>query len=404
MATTVLMPETGTLLKWNYGEGDSIRLGDVLCEIETDKTVMEVEAEAEGVLTQILVKGGTAGVAAAEPLALISSGAEMEEAAPAAASAPAAAGAPPPGPGGIIGCGRIFSSPLARRLAKERGIDLRTLTGSGPGGRIVERDVTAAAAGSEPDPSAAAPAAMKPITTEPAKAGPQQDVPLDGMRRKIAERLVLSKQTIPHFYLSLDVELDAVLALRRQLNTDASHDANGQPRYQLTLNDFIVKALAAALEQVPAANAVWADDRIVRFKHADVGVAVAIEGGLLTPVIRNAGAKTLSALSNEIKELAGRARKRSLQPAEYQGGASAVSNLGMFGIKEFSAIINPPQSSILAVGAGEARVIVRVNAPVVATVMSATLSCDHRVIDGAVGAQLLGAFKRFLEKPINLLA
>jgi pyruvate dehydrogenase E2 component (dihydrolipoamide acetyltransferase) len=414
MSVTVLMPETGNLLKWHYAQGDSIKPGDLLCEIETDKTVMEIEAEVEGVLQKILVNEGASAVAAAEPLALIVSHEASRVVPDAAAPAQPAMVTDMPAtvPARAEG-GRIFSSPLARRLARESGIELSRIAGSGPGGRIVERDVIAATA-ARPDKPSVAPLSIVAATTLPKPsgtsnlagmfaAGTYEEIPVDNMRRTIAERLQQSKQTIPHFYLSLDTELDALVALRKQLNDSALRDGVGNPSYQLSINDFIVKGWAMALQQVPAANAVWAGDRILRFKHADVGVAVAIEGGLFTPVIHNADQKTLSVVSNEIKDLAARARKRNLQPSEYQGGATAISNLGMFGIKQFSAIINPPQSSILAVGAGEARMIVRDGAPAIATLMSVTLSCDHRVIDGALGAQLLAAFKALIENPTNLM-
>jgi pyruvate dehydrogenase E2 component (dihydrolipoamide acetyltransferase) len=322
--------------------------------------------------------------------------------------------------------GRVFASPLAKRVAKEAGIDIASVQGSGPHGRVVEKDVRAAlsggakpaAAAPAPAPAAAAPApaqVAKPAAPQLAQsasadqvkamfeAGTYEEVPLDGMRRTIAKRLVESKQTVPHFYLSLDCELDALMALREQLNGAAGKDKDGKPAYKLSVNDFVIKALAIALQRVPAANAVWAEDRILKMKHSDVGVAVAIEGGLFTPVVRKAEQKTLTAISAEVKDMAGRARNRRLKPEEYQGGSTAVSNLGMFGIKNFQAVINPPQGTILAVGAGENRVVVKNGAPAVIQAMTVTLSCDHRVVDGALGAELLAAFKQLIESPMGML-
>ena len=330
--------------------------------------------------------------------------------------------------------GRLFASPLARRIAKQEGLDLGAVTGSGPHGRIIERDVRAAIEGgtakdtgkgtAKPAPQAAAqeaPAAKpepaqapKPAAAPPSgmtakqvmgmfEPGSFEEVPLDGMRKTIAKRLVESKQTVPHFYLSLDVELDALLSLREQVNAGASKDKDGKPAFKLSVNDFVIKALALALQRVPAANSVWAEDRILRFRHSDVGVAVAIDGGLFTPVIRRADEKTLSTISNEMKDFAARARAKKLKPEEYQGGVTSVSNLGMFGIKHFTAVINPPQSSILAVGAGEKRVVVKDGAPAVVQVMTCTLSCDHRVLDGALGAELISAFKGLIENPMGML-
>jgi pyruvate dehydrogenase E2 component (dihydrolipoamide acetyltransferase) len=293
---------------------------------------------------------------------------------------------------------------LARRLAAEGGIDLSRLRGSGPHGRIVARDIEQAAT-SRPAVAAAAP--IDGLTVAQVKAlyadTPYAEGPLDNMRRTIARRLTEAKQTVPHFYLSLDVTLDAVLALREDANAAAAKDGR-EPAFKVSVNDFVIKALAHALQRVPAANAVWAEDCVLRFKHSDIGVAVAIDGGLLTPVIRRAEAKSLSAISNEMKDLAARARARRLKPEEYQGGATAISNLGMYGIREFSAIINPPQSTILAVGAGQRRPVETPNGGVAfATQMTVTLSCDHRVVDGALGAELLAAFKAALERPVLML-
>ena len=345
--------------------------------------------------------------------------------APAPASAPAA---PAPKPNGVGAPAahagdRVFASPLARRIAKESGVDLASIAGSGPKGRIVQADVKAAVEGGAAKPAATAapaPAAAKAPPSAAAGAalaqgpslaqvkamyeeGSYEEVPLDGMRKTVAKRLTESKQTVPHFYLSLDVELDALLKLRTQLNASAPQDKDGKPLFKLSVNDFVIKALALALQEVPDANAVWAEDRVLKFRHSDVGVAVAIEGGLFTPVIRRAEQKTLSAISGEMKDLAGRARKRRLKPEEYQGGATAVSNLGMYGISNFQAVINPPHATILAVGAGEKRVVVKNDAPAVVQAMTVTLSLDHRVVDGALGAEVLSAFKRLIENPMSML-
>ncbi|KAA2236986.1 pyruvate dehydrogenase complex dihydrolipoamide acetyltransferase [Salinarimonas soli] len=479
MPINILMPalsptmEKGNLAKWLKKEGDTIKSGDILAEIETDKATMEVEAVDEGVLAKIVVPEGTADVPVNQLIALIASEGEdpgsVQAPGASASSAPApAAGAPAPAatpqqnlspaggdahlsyarvdtaPGGAQpagqpapaakpngqGGGRVFASPLAKRLAKEAGIDLSGLQGSGPHGRIIERDVKGAQAGGAAKPAAAAPAsapqapapaaaapAPKPAASGTALAGGMtlaqvkamyepgsyEEVSLDGMRKTIAKRLVESKQTVPHFYLSLDVELDALLALREQVNAGAPKDKDGKPAFKLSVNDFVIKGMALALQRVPNANAVWAEDRVLKFKHSDVGVAVAIEGGLFTPVIRKAEQKTLSAISAEMKDLAGRARTRKLKPEEYQGGSTAVSNLGMFGIKNFQAVINPPHATILAVGAGEQRVVVKNGAPAVVNAMTVTLSVDHRVVDGALGAEVLQAFKGLLESPMGML-
>jgi pyruvate dehydrogenase E2 component (dihydrolipoamide acetyltransferase) len=464
MPINVLMPalsptmEKGNLAKWLKNEGDKVSPGDVLAEIETDKATMEVEAIDEGVLAKIIVPDGTADVPVNELIALIAE--EGED--PAKVEAPAGGGgaskpeeskseekaearsetksegkadapaAPPamsdaaPAPSKAppvpkTGSGeRIFASPLARRIAKDSGLDLKAVKGSGPHGRIIERDVRAAIEKGVGKAEAAAPAA-KPEAPKAAAAGAMaqgmsadqvkamypadsyEEVSLDGMRKTIAKRLLESKQTIPHFYLTLDVELDALMALRKQLNDAATKDKDGKPAYKLSVNDFVIKALALSLQKVPDANAVWAEDRILRFKHSDVGVAVAIDGGLFTPVIRAAETKSLSAISAQMKDLAGRARNKRLKPEEYQGGTTAVSNLGMFGIREFSAVINPPHATIIAVGAGEKRVVVKDDAPAVVQAMSVTLSCDHRVVDGALGAELLQSFKGLIENPMGML-
>ena len=458
MPINILMPalsptmEKGNLAKWLKKEGDTVKSGDVIAEIETDKATMEVEAVDEGILAKIVVPEGTADVPVNQLIALIAGEgedpksvtapaaggsaapapapkAETAPAAPAAAPQPQAAAAPsaaapapaakPNGAGQAAG-NRVFASPLAKRIAKEGGIDIASVKGSGPHGRIVEKDVRSAIAGGGAKPAAAPAAAAAAPAAKPAapqlassmgadqvkamfEAGTYEEVPLDGMRKTIAKRLVESKQTVPHFYLSLDCELDALMALREQINAAAGKDKDGKPAYKLSVNDFVIKALAIALQRVPAANAVWAEDRILKMKHSDVGVAVAIEGGLFTPVVRRAEQKTLTAISAEVKDMAGRARNRRLKPEEYSGGSTAVSNLGMFGIKNFQAVINPPQGTILAVGAGESRVVVKNGAPAVVQAMTVTLSCDHRVVDGALGAELLAAFKQLIESPMGML-
>ena len=456
MPTNILMPalsptmEKGNLAKWLKKEGDTIKSGDIIAEIETDKATMEVEAVDEGVLAKITVPEGTADVPVNQVIGIIAG--EGEDAKAAAASsgeskaapkaeppkeepkaeapkeeAPAkpaepAPAAPAPKPNGAAPAGdRVFASPLARRIAKEGGIDLAAVSGSGPKGRIVQVDVKAAMEGGsskaapKADASAAKPGAAPSAGATPAtgpgltqvkamyEEGTYEEVPLDGMRKTVAKRLVESKQTVPHFYLSMDVELDALLKLREEINKGAPTDKEEKPAFKLSVNDFVIKALALALQQVPDANAVWAEDRILKFKHSDVGVAVAVEGGLFTPVIRKAEQKTLSVISAEMKDLAGRARKRRLKPEEYSGGSTAVSNLGMYGITNFQAVINPPHATILAVGAGEKRMVVKNDAPAVVQAMTVTLSVDHRAVDGALGAELLAAFKRLIESPMTML-
>ena len=431
MATEVLMPalsptmEEGTLAKWLVKEGDTVKSGDILAEIETDKATMEFEAVDEGVVGKILIAEGTAGVKVNTPIAVLIEDGESADAAPAAKApaaaatkaeaAPVAAVATAPAPSAPKSSGaRVMASPLARRLAKERGVDISALAGSGPHGRIVKADVEAAATGGAAKPTAA-PAAATAAASAPAAApaGPSAgavaklyegrdyvEVTLDGMRKTIAARLTEAKQTIPHFYLRRDVQLDTLMAFRTQLN--AQLESRG---VKLSVNDFIIKACANALQQVPDANAVWAGDRILKLKPSDVAVAVAIEGGLFTPVLKDAHQKTLSALSAEMKDLAGRARNRKLAPHEYQGGSFAISNLGMFGIDNFDAVINPPHGAILAVGAGVKKPVVKANGEIgIATVMSMTLSVDHRVIDGALGAELLKAIVENLENPMAMLA
>ena len=429
MPTEILMPalsptmEEGTLAKWLVKEGDTVSSGDLLAEIETDKATMEFEAVDEGVIGKLLVAEGTEGVKVNTAIAVLledgesaddiqteapssdPDGSSSERAAPADAKAPAQA-APPPEK--TAKGDRIFASPLARRIAADKGLDLGSLKGSGPRGRIVKADVEAAIAAPKTparadEAPAATPATPQPSTSQIAalyEGRDYEEVPLDGMRKTIAARLTQAKQSIPHFYLRRDIQLDALLKFRAELN------AQLEPRgVKLSVNDFIIKACAAALQQVPDANAVWAGDRILKLTPSDVAVAVAIEGGLFTPVLKDAHQKSLSALSAEMKDLAARARDRKLKPEEYQGGSFAISNLGMFGIDNFDAVINPPQGAILAVGAGVRKPVVNAEgALAVATVMSVTLSVDHRVIDGALGAQLLEQIVQNLENPMVMLA
>ena len=432
MPTEILMPalsptmEEGTLAKWLVKEGDEVKSGDIIAEIETDKATMEFEAVDEGKIGKILVAEGSAGVKVNTPIAvLLEEGesaddigaapapkAEAKAEAPKAEAAPAAAAAPAPAAPKSADGGRIFASPLARRIAAEKGIDLATVSGSGPHGRIVKADLEGAKpAPAKPAeaPRAAAPAAA---ASAPAPAGlstetvlkmyadrETTEVALDGMRRTIAARLSEAKQTIPHFYLRRSAKLDALMEFRALLNKQL--ESRG---IKLSVNDFIIKASALALQEVPDANAVWAGDRILKLKPSDVAVAVAIEGGLFTPVLKDAQQKTLSALSTEMKDLATRAKTKKLAPHEYQGGSFAISNLGMFGIENFDAVINPPHGAILAVGAGIQTPVVENGEIVIRNVMSMTLSVDHRVIDGALGAQLLEAIVRHLENPMGMLA
>ena len=440
MPTEILMPalsptmEEGTLAKWLVKEGDTVSSGDLLAEIETDKATMEFEAVDEGTIGKILVPEGTEAVKVNTAIAILLEDGESADdigdvsAAPAAApeaapAADAAAEAAPTGgsekaapPAPVAASGdRIFASPLARRIASQKGIDLAALSGSGPHGRIVKADVEAAQPGAAPAATpTAAPATVAPAAAPAAApAGPStaqitamydgrdyEEMPLDGMRKTIAARLTEAKQTIPHFYLRRDIQLDALLKFRGQLNKQIEDRG-----VKLSVNDFIIKACALALQAVPDANAVWAGDRILKLTPSDVAVAVAIEGGLFTPVLQNAEQKSLSALSAEMKDLATRARERKLAPHEYQGGSFAISNLGMFGIDNFDAVINPPHGAILAVGAGVKKPVVGADGELaVATVMSVTLSVDHRVIDGALGAELLSAIKENLENPMAMLA
>jgi pyruvate dehydrogenase E2 component (dihydrolipoamide acetyltransferase) len=424
--------EEGTLAKWLVKEGDEVKSGDILAEIETDKATMEFEAVDEGTVGKILVAEGTAGVKVNTPIAVLLD--EGEDAAPVAAPkaaapaaaesraearpaavavAPAAVAAPAPVDAGA----RVFASPLARRIAREKGLDLGAVKGSGPHGRIVRADVEGAQPGAAKPATAQVAEAPKAAAPAPAAAamptGPAaetvlkmyadrayEEVPLDGMRRTIAARLTEAKQTIPHFYLRREVRLDALMAFRETLNKQL--EGRG---VKLSVNDFIIKACAMALQAVPNANAVWAGDRMLRLKPSDVAVAVAVEGGLFTPVLRDADKKSLSALSAEMKDLAARAKTKKLAPHEYQGGSFAISNLGMMGIENFDAVINPPHGSILAVGAGIKKPVVLADGTIgVATVMSMTLSVDHRVIDGALGAEFLKSVIEALENPMVMLA
>jgi len=450
MPTPILMPalsptmEKGKLAKWLKKEGDTVKSGDILAEIETDKATMEVEAVDEGTLGKILIAEGTEDVPVNETIAVIleegESAADIKTAPEPAAPPPptpphkgegseapspvaakgngGAAPAPMPAPaapsplvgegrgGGLAQKGeRLFASPLARRIAKLEGIDLSRVLGSGPHGRIVKRDVEEAKAKglTGPAPAAKGPAPVPAMGDEEVlklfEPGTYELEPHDSMRKIIARRLTQAKQTIPHFYLSIDCTLDNLLALRERLNASAPKDKEGKPAFKVSVNDFVIKALAMALMKVPDANASWTESAMLKHKQADIGVAVAIPGGLITPVVRKAESKGLAQISTEMKDFAARARARKLMPEEYQGGSTAVSNLGMFGITNFSAVINPPHGTILAVGTGEKRPVVRGDEVVIEQQMTVTLSTDHRVVDGALGAQLLGAFKAFIEDP-----
>ena len=415
--------EEGTLAKWLVKEGDSVSSGDVLAEIETDKATMEFEAVDEGTISKILVAEGTDGVKVGAPIAILAeegenvdaaeSAAEPKiEAAPPAKKAapeadepkkappPQAAGETPPAPAQAAAPpaksegGRVKASPLARRLAEAQGIDLSSLKGSGPGGRIVRADLGEAAGGAMAAPKAAAAAAP----VEPGDI-PHETVKLSNMRKTIARRLTESKQQIPHIYLTLDVQLDALLKLRSELNSSLAGRG-----VKLSVNDMLIKALALALIDVPECNVSFAGDSLVKYSRADISVAVSIPGGLITPIIADANNKSLSKISTEMHDLAGRAKEGKLQPHEYQGGTASLSNMGMFGIKHFEAVINPPQAMIMAIGAGEKRPFVINDSLQIATIMSATGSFDHRAIDGADGARLMKAFKELCEKPLGLVA
>jgi pyruvate dehydrogenase E2 component (dihydrolipoamide acetyltransferase) len=451
MPINILMPalsptmEKGNLAKWLKREGEQVKAGDVIAEIETDKATMEVEAVDEGTLAKILVPEGTADVPVNQVIAVLAAEGEDAKAAasaadkagpapkpqaakpqpapppqqakpapaPAAAPAPQQRGPAAPPPASASGGNRVFSSPLARRLAKEAGIDLGRIQGSGPHGRVIARDVEAAKSGRG---LRAAPSAAPGAPTAAMAAGPSDDqiralfapdsyeaVPHDTMRRVIAQRLTLSKQTIPHFYLTVDCEIGRLLAAREEINAAAPKDKDGKPAYKVSVNDFVIKALALALQKVPDANVTWTEGALLKHKHSDIGVAVSIPGGLITPVVRNAESKSLAAISNEMRDLAARARARKLKPEEYQGGSSAVSNLGMYGIKDFAAVINPPHATILAVGAGEQRAVVREGKIEAAWMMSVTLSTDHRAVDGVLGSELVTAFKALIEHPVMMV-
>jgi len=459
MPINILMPalsptmEKGNLAKWLKHEGDKVKTGDILAEIETDKATMEYEAVDDGVLAKIVVPEGTADVPVNQLIAVLAGEGEdvkaaaagaaksaapaKSQAAPSADTRPAGAPqgegaqqtasaqqaakpAPRPEEGARApvskdeaprtnGQGRIFSSPLARRLAKEAGIDVARVQGSGPHGRVVARDVEQAKGGGALKGPVGAPgiALAQAPSDDKIRAlfepGSYEVVPHDNIRKIIAQRLVQAKQTIPHFYLTVTCTIDKLLAAREDINSTAPKREDGKPAWKLSVNDFVIKALALALVRVPDANVTWTESGMLKHKHVDVGVAVSIPGGLITPVIRKAETKSLTAISAEMKDLAARARARRLKPEEYQGGSSAVSNLGMYGIEEFAAVINPPHATILAVGAGEERAVVRDHRVLVATQMKLTLSTDHRAVDGALGAELIGAIKQYIESPTAML-
>jgi len=428
MATNILMPALsptmteGTLARWLKKEGETIKAGDVIAEIETDKATMEVEAVDEGVLGKILVADGTAGVKVNDPIAVLVEKGEAVPAAAAPAPAPAAAPAAPApaaaapapqrnghdaAPAASSG-DRIFVSPLAKRMAKQAGIDLGTLKGSGPNGRIVKVDIDAAqargpvaapAAAAAPVPAAAAAPAPKPAA--PAITAPHTVVPFSTMRKVIARRLTEAKQTVPHFYVSMDIEIDALLKLRAELNAKSAKDGPGA--FKLSVNDLVIKAAAITLRRIPKVNASYSDEGLVLYDDIDISVAVSIPDGLITPIIRRADQKGLAAISSEMKDLAARAKTGKLKPEEFQGGGFSISNMGMYGVSAFAAIINPPQGGILAVAAGQQRPVVKDGALAVATVMTCTLSVDHRIVDGALGAEWIAEFKRVVEDPLSLM-
>jgi pyruvate dehydrogenase E2 component (dihydrolipoamide acetyltransferase) len=433
MATNILMPALsptmteGTLARWLKKEGEPVRAGDIIAEIETDKATMEVEAVDEGVLGKILVADGTAGVKVNEPIAiLVEEGEPVPVAAAKQVPAPVRSPAPeaalpaapqpkavtPPAPDAGRGNGqdlagqeRIFASPLARRMALQAGIDLRTLTGSGPNGRVIKADIEAAIAGVRPvggpPPVTEAPTTAPPSSTPLPISAPHTLVPNSSLRKVIARRLTEAKQTVPHFYVSMDIEIDALLKLREELN--AKSPKEGPSTFRLSVNDMLIKAAAITLRRIPKVNASYTDDAIVLYDDVDISVAVSIPDGLITPIVRKAEQKGLAAISNEMKDLIARARAGKLKPEEFQGGGFSISNMGMYGVSEFAAIINPPQAAILAVAAGQQRPVVKVGALAIATVMTCTLSIDHRVVDGALGAEWLAAFKGIVEDPLSLM-
>ncbi|SHN86162.1 pyruvate dehydrogenase complex dihydrolipoamide acetyltransferase [Bradyrhizobium erythrophlei] len=453
MPINILMPalsptmEKGNLAKWLKKEGDKVKSGDVIAEIETDKATMEVEAVDEGTIAKIVVPEGTQDVPVNDVIAVLAGDGEDVKSAgasagaapakaeapkpasppPATASAPVVAPAPKPAaapapqaaapasqaasPSQANGHARTFSSPLARRLAKEAGIEIARITGTGPHGRVVARDVAEAKSGKGLKAPAAAPAggpALAPSMSDKQilalyEPGSYEIVPHDGMRRTIAQRLTAAVQTIPTFYLTIDCEIGKLLAAREEINASAPKDKEKKPLYKLSVNDFVIKAMAVALQKIPNCNVSWTEGGMLKHKHSDIGVAVAMPGGLITPIIRKAETKTLSTISNEMKDFAARARARKLKPDEYQGGTTAVSNLGMYGISHFTAVINPPHATILAVGTSEERPVVRGGKIEIAQMMSVTLSCDHRAIDGALGAELIGAFKALIENPVMMM-
>ena len=451
MPTNILMPalsptmEKGNLAKWLKKEGDKVKSGDIIAEIETDKATMEYEAVDEGTIAKIVVPEGTQDVAVNAVIAVLAGeGEDVKAAASSAATASAApekkaeakseakpeakqppkaeapkapaqpAAAAKPAEAAPEQGARVFASPLAKRLAKDAGVDLSRVEGSGPHGRVIARDVEAAKSGKGLRAPGAAPAAaagapsIAPAMSDQQILGLYEEgsydlVPHDSMRRTIAQRLTAATNSMPTFYLTVDCDIGKLTAAREEINAAAPKDKDGKPAYKLSVNDFVIKALALALQRVPEANVSWSEAAMLRHKHSDIGVAVALPFGLITPIIRQAETKSLSAISNEMKDLAARAKGKKLKPNEYQGGTSSVSNLGMYGIKDFTAVINPPQSSILAVGTGEERAVVRNGKIEIATLMSVTLSCDHRAIDGALGAQLITAFKTLIENPVMMI-
>ncbi|GLQ18454.1 pyruvate dehydrogenase complex dihydrolipoamide acetyltransferase [Maritalea porphyrae] len=448
MTINITMPalsptmEEGNLAKWNVKEGDTVSAGDVIAEIETDKATMEVESIDEGVVGKILVEEGAQNVKVNTVIAVLledgESASDISDVAAAPAAAPAAAAAPAkeepkaeapapktePGPSAAPALPtaaaaskangeRTFASPLARRLAKEASIDVTLLSGTGPKGRVVKRDIEKALREGVPQAAPAATASAAPSLSSGMadkdviglyEEGTYDLVANDGMRKVIAARLTEAKQTVPHFYISMDVRLDDLLEARARINATAKKDENGRPEFKLSVNDFIMKAWAMALQEVPDANASWAGEHTLKHHHSDIAVAVSVPGGLFTPVVKKAEQKSLREISAEVKDLAKRAKSKKLAPHEYQGGSSSVSNLGMFGVTNFQAVINPPHGSILAVGAGEERVVVENGEIAVGNFMTVTMSCDHRVVDGVLGAQALGVFKQLIETPVMMLA